>query len=158
MARKDPETIIEWRAPEFRDYPKNAAWFIISAVVIALLIIYQILQKDWFGAISVAIISGMFGAFALHRPSVVTVKISTLGLHIDDTQIPYNNIKQFWIVDTEDHKTLNIETTAYLNHELSIELEDQDADEVHDILSELLPEKEDQQETVAQKISHRIKF
>ena len=94
----------------------------------------------------------------MHRPKTVTVRITTVGLHIDDTQIPFNNIKQFWIVDNDNHKTLNIETTAYLNHQLAIELEDQDADEVHEILSELLPEKEEQAETMAQRISHRLKF
>ena len=155
---KTPETIIEWQAPEFRHYPKNIAWYITFAIIVALLVIYQIFQRDWFGAISVGLISVLFGVFALHRPGIVTVRITTVGLHIDDTQIPFNNIKQFWIVDNDNHKTLNIETTAYLNHQLAIELEDQEADEVHEILSELLPEKEEQAETMAQRISHRLKF
>ena len=155
---KTPETIIEWQAPEFRHYPKNIAWFITFAIIVALLVIYQIFQRDWFGAISVGLISILFGVFALHRPKTVTVRITTVGLHIDDTQIPFNNIKQFWIVDNDNHKTLNIETTAYLNHQLTIELDDQEADEVHEILSELLPEKEEQAETMAQRISHRLKF
>ena len=158
MAKKIPETIIEWQAPEFRHYPKNAAWFISFAIIVAMLVIYQVFQKDWFGAISVAVIATMFGIFAVHRPKIVTIKISTLGLHIDDTTIPFNNIRQFWIVDTEQHKTLNIDTTAYLNHQLHIELNDQDADEVQEVLSELLPEKEDKQETAAQRIAHKLKF
>ena len=158
MPKKIPETIIEWQAPEFRHYPKNAAWFISFAIIVAMLVIYQVFQKDWFGAISVAVIATMFGIFAVHRPKMVTIKISTLGLHIDDTTIPFNNIRQFWIVDTEQHKTLNIDTTAYLNHQLHIELSDQDADEVQEILAELLPEKEDQQETAAQRIAHKLKF
>lgn len=158
MAQKIPETIIEWQAPEFRHYPKNAAWFISYAIIVAMLVIYQLYQKDWFGAISIGVIAAMFGIFAMHRPGIVTVKISTLGLHIDDSTIPFNNIRQFWVVDTEQHKTLNIETTAYLNHQLAIELEDQDGDEIQEILAELLPEKEDQQETMAQRIAHKLKF
>ncbi len=158
MSKNIPETIIEWQAPEFRHYPKNAAWFITFVIIAGLLVFYQVFQKDWFGAISVGVISILFGVFALHRPGVVTVKISTLGLHIDDTQIPFNNIKQFWIVDSENHKTLNIETTAYINHQLSIELEDQDSGEVQEILEELLPEKDEQHETVAQRIAHKLKF
>ena len=158
MAKNAPETIIEWRAPEFRHYPKNAAWFITYIIIAAILVFYQLFQRDWFGGISVLVISIFFGIFALHRPGIVTVRISTLGFHIDDTTIPFNNIKQYWIVDNPNHKTLNIETTAYLNHQLSIELEDQDSDEVQEILSELLPEKEEQAETIAQRISHKLKF
>lgn len=155
---KQPETIIEWQAPEFRHYPKNAAWFITFIIIVAMLVVYQVYQRDWFGAISVAVIAILFGVFAMHRPGIVTVKLTTLGLQIDDTNIPYNNIKQFWIVDNQHHKTLNIDTTAYLNHQLSIELEDQDADEVQEILAELLPEKEEAQETTAQRIAHKLKF
>ena len=155
---KQPETIIEWQAPEFRHYPKNAAWFITFGIIVALVVIYQISQKDWFGAISIAIIAVFFAAFALHRPKIVTVKISTIGLHIDDTDIPYTHIKQFWIVETDHHKTLNLETTAYLNHLLTIELHEQDADEVQEILEELLPENPDKKETLVQRVSHRFKF
>ncbi len=155
---KLPETIIEWEAPEFRHYPKNAAWLITYIIVTALLVFYQVFQQDWFGTISVSIIAIMLGIFAFHRPKMVTVKISTFGIHIDDTHIPFNNIKLFWIVENEHHKTLNIETTAYLNHSLAIELHEQDADEVQEILEELLPEKEDKSETPAQIISHRLKF
>ncbi len=155
---KQPETIIEWQAPEFRHYPKNLAWFITFGIIVALIVIYLISRGDWFGAICIAIIAGFFGAFALHKPKIVTVKISTVGLHVDDTDIPYTHIKQFWIVDNDHHKTLNLETTAYLNHLLSIELDDQDADEVQEILSELLPEDVERQETFAQRMAHRFKF
>jgi hypothetical protein len=155
---KAPETILEWQAPEFRHYSKNAAWFITFVIIALLLVLYQAFQKDWFGAITLGILAGLFGAFALHRPKEVTVSISTQGLHIDDTHIPYAQIKHFWIVDNNRHKTLNIETTAYLNHILTIELHEQDSEEVQEILAELLPEHTENQETLAQRIAHRFKF
>ena len=155
---KQAETIIEWQAPEFRHYPKNAAWFITFIIIVAMLVVYQLFQNDWFGAISVTLMAILITAFALHRPKIVSVKISTLGVHIDDSHIPYTHIKQFWVVENDNHKTLNLETTAYLNHILAIELNDQDADEVQEILSELLDENVDAEETVAQQIAHRFKF
>lgn len=157
MARH-PETIIEWQAPEFRHYPKNAAWFITYGLVVAMLVVYQLFQNDWFGAISILIIAVLFAVFALHRPKIVTVQVSTHGIHIDDTHIPYTHIKQFWIVENNHHKTLNLETTAYLNHLLAIELDDQDADDVHEILAELLPENIGSEENIAQRIAHKFKF
>jgi uncharacterized membrane protein YobD (UPF0266 family) len=158
MAKQKPETIIEWEAPEFRHYPKNVAWFLIFGIVVAVIIIYQIFQKDWFGAISILIIAFFFAAFALHKPKIVNIRISTEGLHINDTFIPYNQIKQFWVVNNDNHRTLNIETTAYLNHLLAIELHEQDADEVQEILQELLPENEESDETFVQRIAHRFRF
>jgi hypothetical protein len=158
LKTKHPETIIEWQAPEFRHYPKNITWFIVFGGIVAVVIGYQLFQHDWFGGVAVAILAGLIAAFALHRPSEVTIRITTIGIHIDDTSIPYTHIKQFWIVDNDNHKTLNIETTAYLNHLLAIELHEQDADEVHEILSELLPENVEAEESVAQRIAHRFRF
>ena len=156
---KQPKTIIEWQAPEFRYYPKNAAWFITFGLIVAMLIAYELFQQDWFGAISIFIIAVLFAVFALHRPKDVVVRISTHGIHVDDNQIPYTHIKKFWIVDNDNHSTLNLETTAYLNHLLAIELNDQDADEVYEVLAELLPENEEEtEENLAQRIAHRFKF
>ncbi len=155
---KQPETIIEWQAPEFRHYTKSAVWFIMFAVIVAAIIIYMLVRKDFFGAITFAIISAFIAAFAMHKPKMVTIGITTHGIHIDDSHIPYTHIKQFWIVDNDHHKTLNIETTAYINHLLTIELHEQDSDEVQEILQELLPEKPTTHETPVQKISHRLKF
>ncbi len=153
-----PETIIEWEAPEFRHYPKNAAWFITLGLIVAMLITYEIFQDDWFGAISILLIATLFVAFALHRPKNILIQLSTVGIHIEDTHIPYTHIKQFWIVDNDNHKTLNIKTTAYLNHSIAIELNNQDADEVYEVLSELLPENTNVEETVTQRIAHKFKF
>lgn len=158
MPRKEPETILEWQAPEFRHYPKNAAWFITFFIIVALIIAYEVFQHDWFGAIALAIIAIFFAIFAQHKPKIVNVAISTHGLHIDDTHIPYSRIRQFWVVDNDNHKTLNLETTAYLNHQLVIELSEQDSDEVQEILAQLLPENPENSETTIQRITHRFKF
>lgn len=157
MARQ-AETIIEWQAPEFRHYQKNAAWFITFAIIVIMIVTYQLFQNDWFGAITVLIMAIIFGTFALHKPKDVIITLSTEGIHINDAYIPYIRIKQFWIVNNENHKTLNLETTAYINHLLSIELGNQNPTEVQEILAELLPENIDVEETLAQRIAHKFKF
>lgn len=158
MSRKEAEPILEWQAPEFRHYPKNAAWFITFFIIVGLILAYEIFQHDWFGAIALGIIAIFFAIFAQHKPKVVNITISTHGLHIDDAHIPYSRIRQFWIVDNDNHKTLNLDTTAYLNHQLAIELAEQDADEVQEILEQLLPQNPESRETVAQSIAHRFRF
>lgn len=152
------ETILEWEAPEFRHYPKNLAWYITLFIITLLLIVYQVYQQDWFGALSVAIIASFVAIFARHQPQVIPIQISDKGIHWGDTYIPYTHIKHFWVIDDEEHRALNIETTAYLNHQLSIELDDQDPEFVREILLELLPEHEEPEPTLAQRIAHRFRF
>ncbi len=155
---KKPLTVFEWEAPEFRHYPKNPAWYITFVIVVGLLIAYEIFAKDIFGAISLVFVALLAIYFARQTPKIIPMQISDLGIHINNDIIPYQRIKMFWIVDDGVHKTLNFETTAYLNHLLTVELEDMDADEIRDFLIDILPEHEEIIPTTAQKISHRFKF
>ena len=155
---KQHETIINWEAPEFKHYQKNTAWYITLVIIVALLITYQVIESDYFGAISLAVVAGFIIFFARHKPKIIPVEISDQGIHINETLIPYSRIKHFWVIDSDAHKTLNIETTAYLNHILTIELGDQDADLVRDVLIELLPEHTETEPTVSQRIAHRFWF
>ncbi len=155
---KEPLIVFDWEAPEFRHYPKNPAWYITLCIIVVLLVVYEIVQKDYFGALSLFLIGGFVLFFARQTPKVVPMQISDQGIHINDDLIPYQRIKRFWVVDDGIHKTLNIETTAYLNHELTVELEEMDADEVRDFLIDILPEHEQVEPTTAQKVAHRFKF
>jgi hypothetical protein len=155
---KAPLSVFKWEAPEFRHYPKNPAWYITMFIIVGLLIAYQIILSDWFGAISLFILAIITAFFARQTPKRVEMEITDQGIHINGDLIPYNRIKHFWIVNDHEHKVLNIETTAYLNHQLAIELEDQDADEIREFLIDILPEHSETELTNVQKIAHRFKF
>ncbi len=155
---KTPLTVFEWEAPEFRHYPKNPAWYITLVIVVVLLVIYEVLAKDIFGAVSLVIIASFVVYFGRQEPQIIPMQISDQGIHINNDIIPYQRIKMFSVIDDGVHKTLNIETTAYLNHLLTIELAEMDAEEIRDFLIDVLPEHEEVVPTVAQKISHRFKF
>ncbi len=155
---KNQEVYLSWEAPEFRHYPKNFGWYLTLLIVAGLVIFYQLLQKDLFGAFTVVVLTFFIWAFARQQPKTVTINITDKGLNIDDTHIPYHEIKHFWVVDTENHRTLNLETNAYLNRIVILQLEDQDPDELRDFLLEVLPEHPEPRETLVQRIMHRLKF
>ena len=155
---KEPITVFEWEAPEFKHYPKNPAWYITLFIIVCLLVFYQFIQKDYFGGVSLILIGVLVVFFARQTPGHVPMQITDKGVHINDDLIPYQRIKHFWVVDDGTHKTLNFETTAYLNSEITVELENLDAEEVRDFLIDILPEHEVTEPTTAQKIAHRFKF
>ncbi len=149
---------IGWEAPEFRHYPKNFAWYLTLFIIIGMIIMYLILQKDFFGAVTVAILTVFIVLFASQKPKNVQIGLSNKGLHIDSLHIPYKNIKHFWLVHNDNHKTLNMETTAYLNNMIVLELADQEPSEIREFLLEQLPENEGAAETLVQRIIHRFRF
>jgi hypothetical protein len=155
MAEK---TYLSWEAAEFRHYPKNFAWYITMGIIVLLIVAFELLQKDFFGAISLAVIAIFIIVFAMHRPAQIKISLSSEGVHIERSFVPYAQMKYFWIVDNEDHKTLNIETTAYINRTILVELGDQNSDEVREVMLQEVPEHSSTEETFVQRLIHRLKF
>ena len=153
------ENRISWQAPEFRHYEKNIGWY-ITLVSIAVLIIgfFVILQKDYFAAITIAILTAAIVYFARQTPSIVEIHLTNKGVHHGPINVPYKQIKHFWVVDRENHKTVNFETSTYLNRLMVVELEDQDPDEIREFLLGYLPEHEETEPTVTQRLIHWLKF
>ena len=127
---------IIWQAPEFRHYPKGYGWYFAL------------------GAISVMIV----GYFAKQQPQVVEIEITNKGIRYGAIIFPYKQIKHFWIVSNERHRTLNIHTTAWLNNMIILQLEDQNPEIVREYLINYLPEHTETEETTAQRLMHRLKF
>lgn len=152
------QTIISWQAPEFRHYEKNYAWYITLAAVSVLVVGFFAVERDFFAAVCLAIIAAFIFFFAKQRPQIVIIELNPKGVVFGNLLFPYKQIKHFWIVHNERHKTLNIQTTAMLNNLMILELEEQDPEEIRRFLLNHLPEHEETEETSIQRIMHRFKF
>lgn len=72
---------------------------------------------------------------------------------------PYKIIKKFWLVyNPPITKTLNFETTAYLNNRISIQLGSQDPVAVKLYLSQYLPEDLDRTESLSETLARTLKI
>ena len=150
---------ISWQAPEFKHYKKNAGWY-VTLISITILIIgfFVIIQKDYFAAITIAILAVMIIYFSRQKPQIIEIHLTNKDVHQGNLHIPYKQIKHFWIVNKEPHKTLNFETSAYMNRLMVVELDEQDPDEIREFLLDFLPEHEDTEPTMTQRVIHWFKF
>lgn len=158
MSDQNSHPILQWQAPEFRHYPKNIGWYITFIALSILIIGFFIIQKDYFGAASLTILACLIAFFSNQHPQTIIILIDQHGIQYGNLHFPYAQVKQFWIVDTEHHKTLNVETTALVNNTLILELVDENPQIIREVLLKHIPEHEDPKATLAQKISHRLKF
>jgi len=150
---------IVWTAPEFVHYPKSRGWFLILGIAGLALIAYFLVQKDFLTSMMFVLLLAMAFLFARARPRQITITLTPRGVKLNDTLLAYQQIKTFWIVYEPPHiKTLNFETSAYLNRFLTLQLEDMDPVQVRDFLLEYLSEDLDRQERLPDKISRTLKF
>jgi hypothetical protein len=150
---------ISWEAHEFRHYPKNAGWYvglvIITVLTIAFFVIYE---HDIFAAVSLGIIAILIFLFSRQTPNRVEIELNSKGVRFDKLFYPYQQLKYFWVVKAEHHKTINLHTSALVNNIVILELEDQDPEAARQYLLQYLPEHPETEPTPVQKIMHKFKF
>ncbi|MDE2311937.1 MAG: hypothetical protein KGJ93_02500 [Patescibacteria group bacterium] len=149
---------IIWQAPEFRHYPKGYGWYFALGAISVMIVGYFAIERDIFAAISLGIMALLLFYFAKQQPQVVEIEITNKGIRYGAIIFPYKQIKHFWIVSNERHRTLNIHTTAWLNNMIILQLEDQNPEIVREYLINYLPEHTETEETTAQRLMHRLKF
>ena len=149
---------ISWSAPEFRHYEKNTGWYITFGAIAVLLVLFFIIQDDIFAAVSIAIIAIFVYFFSLQKPQIVQIELTSKALRYGNISFPYKQLKYFWIVNSEHHKTLNLVSSTVINNTIIVELMDQDEDEIRQFLLQHVPEHHETTATFAQKVSHHLKF
>lgn len=150
---------ITWLAPEFIHYPKSLFWFVIVIVMGLGLLTYFLFQKDFLTATLFALLLLTVLYFSKTKSKTVHIMLSSQGIKLNNTKLSYQQIKSFWIVyEPPEVKTLNFETTAYLNHFLTLQLSDQNPVEIREFLLQYLPEDLDRGEQFADKLARKLKF
>ena len=150
--------ILEWKAHEFEHREKGSGWYLTFIILAVLLVIYEILIRDYFAAGTFIIIAFIVYFFARLNPREITVMITNKGIHIGNLHLPYATIKKFWIVSQGTTQALHLETTAYLNSSVVIQIADQDPEEIHTVLLQYVPEDHPNRETVGQRLARRLRF
>lgn len=151
-------TNIVWEAPEFRHYEKTYGWYVTVAAVTVLLVGFFTIQGDIFAAVTMLVLGLIVLFFARQKPETVVIELSSKGVKFGDLIFPYKQLKYFWVVSTENHKTVNFHTNTLVNNTVILELEQQDPEEVRLFLLQHLPEHSEVRETPIQRLIHTIKF
>ncbi len=154
-----PENSINWDAKEFTHHEKTLVWYIVFTLIAIGLIVYSILSGSILTMVTFGLIVLLGFLFSHRQPRVMPHSLTSSGIILGDTIIPYKNIKSFWIIyEPPQVKTLNIETTAYLNRHVTIQLGDQDPVPVKLFLKKYLPEDLNRDESFVDIIQRHLKI
>lgn len=150
---------ITWKAQEFVYYPKSSFWYIMLTVIAVLTLGYSLWTKEILMFITLLICFIVLIFFARRAPNTVEVTLSGKGLAIDNSTYTFSNLRTFWIIyEPPTIKTLNFETTNYINQTITIQLENQDPNEVKEFLTQYLPEDPEREEAYHEKLFRKLKY
>lgn len=138
------EEMIAWRAPAFTHYKKNRAEWIRNAVIVfgGIAALFLFLQNI-LGAAVMLLAGFTFLLYAFQEPRELRVKISPLGIHVDNKLYSFEHVKSFWIFYTPpERKELSIELKNALSPHIMLPLGETNPAEVRAVLTQFLSEAE----------------
>ena len=151
--------LINWQADEFPHYDKNFGWYLTLVILVALLVSFFILvKKDIFGGLTFIVLGAFIWIFSKQKPDKVNIELTDKGIGLGNAFIPYQSMLHFWIVTNNRHRTLNIETNAYFNKVVIIELEEQNPEVIRELIGQYVSEHERIHETWGQRLMHHLRF
>jgi hypothetical protein len=154
-----PQTI-SWKAPEYTFFQKSTVWYGIVGIIGLGALIYALFNRDYMMLATLGVMFTVGAWLALRKPKIITITLNQRGVSISGVLFPYETVlKKFWIhYHPPLQKTLNFETTNYLNRDITLELEDQDPIAIRAFLLEHLEEDLNREETYLDKLLRAIKF
>lgn len=150
---------ISWIAPEFIHYPKSRLWFLAVSIIGLGLAVYFLVRKDFLTAVLFILLLLVVLFFAKSPAKQLRIHLDHSGIKINNLKLPYQQVKSFWIVyEPPEVKTINFETSAYLNRFVTLQLDTQDPMKIRSFLLQYLSEDLEKGELLADKLSRNLRF
>ena len=156
------EEKLSWTAPEYEEKEKSTDWFWALGIIVITSAITSIIYGNYFFAILLLLGGTLLGVFAKKKPSMISYELNENGLHIGDRIYIFDHIKAFYVQEHNDNKqhkpTLFIKTERPFMPILSIPIENEWVNEIHNLMLEKNIKEEEMREHVSEKIMESLGF
>ncbi len=139
------KALATWTFPEFERHERGRTWYVVGAIVVALLLIYSIVTANYLFALIVIILSVIVLVTGGRQPRSIRFSITEEGVELGSERFPYSGIDHFWFVYQPPRvKKLYLKLQKGLRSELAIELGNQNPVKIRELIGQFLPEDTEQ--------------
>jgi len=149
---------ISWETTEYVHRVKSADWFWALGIITIAIATASILLGNSLFAILIIIGSFTIALFAVRRPLQVTILLNKKGIAVGTRLYPFSSIKSFWVLIDELPALLLLEVKNPLIQQVTIPIENISPDDVRLFLMKYVEEKEQDHESLIEKISEYFGF
>jgi hypothetical protein len=157
---KPEEVLMEWKAPEYKQYDRSRTWYISLLLIAGGLIVYSLITANYLLVIITIILAVIMNSLTRKSPNELNMAVTKKGIKINDKLYTFTeDLESFWILySPPDLKTLNFKRQQRFIPELSVQLENQNPLKIREFLLEYLEEDIEKEEHMADQISRRLGF
>lgn len=158
LPNQHSEVLISWVSPSFVKHDKGIAWYIIAGLALIGILWYSLMTSSWSVALVFLLFAGVYLMNSKHEPQNIVTAITELGVQHGTKFFPYSRIKGYWLVYKPPKvKMIHLKLTSR-GGEVAIDLGDQPAALVRNILSREIPEIEGQGEPFIDYVTRILKL
>jgi len=147
---KDNSPLLEWVAPEFIKYYKEPEWFMVGGLVVFGLLLFALFTKNFIFALIIILASFTIFIWTQKEPKKIAFSITPKGIMINKKNLlVFDDLKSFWVFnEPSETKYISIESKKVFMPRIAIPLGEQRPEEIRQVLSKFLPEKEQEKSLI----------
>lgn len=137
------DALFAWYAPEYIRYERSWKWYLLAGIVDALLIGYAVWTEAWSMALVLIVLAFVVVLELRRKPKLTTVVLSHWGIQFGDLEIPFADVKRFWIHHQPPHvDELRLQVQSRVHPEVIIPLNGANPSLIRHYLVTQIPEWE----------------
>ena len=127
--------------------PKTTEWFWALGIFAFALIVFAVLLKNYLLIVIVGLAAFIIYSNKNKRPETINFRLNDNGLYIEDKFHPYDSFESFWIFPGEKQEFVLRRKERFIPL-LTVPFHENDESQIRKILSENLPEKEEDESLI----------
>jgi hypothetical protein len=151
-------TLLEWTAPEFIEYSRSTVWYILFGIGLSVVFIYSIFKHDWIMAVLTVLFGVALFLYTRKKAKDVTYRITSLGVYCNEHLYPFDNLQTFWLNLNDEQRILNLIFREKLLPAIQILFYGIEPETIKKTLTKYIPELENHEESMADKLSRILKI
>lgn len=135
------KVFISWVFPEYPRYHRGFVWYLVSVIIGAGLLISALVSGNFLFALIILMFALVIYMATAAEPADIEIAITEDGIALGTAFYPHRAVKSFWFVYEPPHvRNLYIDFKSAVRPRLTVDLMDENPNEVRKALSRHVPE------------------
>ncbi|MFC1703012.1 hypothetical protein ACFLZO_00940 [Patescibacteria group bacterium] len=135
------EEYLSWEIDEFPYYERGTVWYLSMIGGGIVLLIYAVISANFLFALIILMFALILYLSSATKPRRVLFTIGDTGIRIGDTFHAYGDIQHFWFIyEPPQVKDLHLDFRSTFRPRMTVELSDQNPNEVRELLQNFILE------------------
>jgi hypothetical protein len=148
------EPLLAFKSTSFVKYKKNKSWYIVLGVVAILLVLAGIWTGSSTFPIAVLVFALVYLSVNKEDPSNIDFAVSKIGIQVGTRFYAFTELRTFWIeYDPPYYQAIHFVHKNKYKEETTVQFHGVNPATIREVLVNFLPEWEERQKTLAEKLT-----